>query len=117
MPKTSDIAKPRMRMPSLTVRFGICTICLMAAHAAVLRGLVDFARANSTGTHIVGVPFIALALILEDRKAILASIRPARLAGAAVTLAGLAPLLALLLRGAPSPEDSLSLSALGLVVS
>jgi exosortase len=89
----------------------------MAAHAHVLRALVEFARENPTASHTVAVPFITLALILDDRKAVLASVRSASLAGAAVILVGLTPLLAVLLLGAPRPESSLSLSVSGLVVS
>ena len=104
-------------MKSRPVLFGACTVGLLAAHAHVLRALVEFALENPTASHILAVPFITLALIVEDRKAILASVRPARVAGAAVILVGLAPLLASSLLGEPRPDSSLSLSACGLVVS
>ena len=89
----------------------------MAAHAQVLRALVEFARENSTASHILVIPFVTLALIVEHRRAILASVQPARLAGAAVMLVGLAPLVAGPLLGEPRPEISLSLSVAGLFVS
>ena len=63
----------------------LCTLGLMAAHGHVVAGTGRFRAGEPNGaSHIVAVPFVTLALIVEDRRAILASVQPARLAGAAL---------------------------------
>jgi exosortase len=69
--------------------FGVYTLCLLATHAGTLRALVALAEANATASHVVGVPFVTLALIFVNRESIFASVRPARLIGVSVLAMGL----------------------------
>lgn len=106
-----------MSIASRTVVFGVCTLGLMAVYAPVVRALAIFARENPTASHIVAVPFVTLALILENRRAIFASVRPSLLGGAALVVVGLGPALAGPVLGTFAVPSSLGLLTTGLIVS
>jgi exosortase len=101
-----------------TLGFTLFSLVLMAVNYAVIGDLVGYAQANMTGSHILLVPFVTLALLFQDREAIFGSVQPAVRAGLVVVAAGIV----LMLAGRYSPgtyeaPGLLSVSAAGVVVT
>jgi len=98
--------------------FGLVNLVLIAVGAGALRDLVAFSRGNDTASHVILVPFVTIVLMYQNREAIFASIRSALPAGSVVIFVGMGLLAAgRWFSGAVSPQDSLSISVAGLVVS
>jgi exosortase len=103
-------------MPSPVILFGAFTLCLLAVQIGVLRALMAHALGNPTASHVVGIPFVTLALIYASRESIFSSVRPARLIGGSVIVAGLAlSVVGRLFSG--GLDDALSVAVAGLVLS
>jgi exosortase len=105
------------RMVSPSALLGLYTVLLLGANAAVLSELVAFAKANSTASHIVLVPFVTLVLLYQARARVSAVSRPAW-SGFGIIAAALT--LLLVQRALPASvgsENRLSLEVAGLVLS
>jgi exosortase len=104
-------------LSSRTALFGAYTLVLLAANASVIAAFVDLSRRDNTASHVVLVPVVTLVLIYQDRRAIFASYRPARLAGASIALLGLGTLATGYIAAGAGVTDSLSITVAGLVVA
>jgi exosortase len=69
--------------------FALLGVAVAALSYDQLWALTQLALANSTMSHVVGVPFVALVLIYSDRELVFRAVRPAPLQGGAMVLAGL----------------------------
>jgi exosortase len=85
-------------MTSRTCFFAAFTLVLSAVNIEALRALVEVAANDPTSSHIVAVPFVALALIVLSRETIFSTAETglavgllAILAGAGLSLAGSGP--------------------------
>ena len=94
-------------------RFAIFSVLLIAASAGVLQDLVRFSLHNDTGSHVILVPLVTIALILRERDSIFSSVRPAVREGAVLVLVGLG----LLLFGRLSDQGIAAHARLGLSVA
>jgi len=72
------------------VIFGGFAFLIALLNVDSLRALVQVALINPTVSHVVGVPFVALILIYSDRDVVFNAVRPRRLVGGCLVLAGLA---------------------------
>jgi len=106
-------------MSPRTMVFGLLSLLVLAVGAGVLRDLVAFSRGNATASHVILIPFVTIALMYQNREAIFSSIRFAVPAGSLVILVGVGLLLAGRVSSGTTmgPQDSLSVSVAGLVVS
>jgi exosortase len=84
--------------------FALFTACLLAGTFSVWRSLFEFARHDDTGSHVVLIPFVTIALILQRRDSLFGSVRWTP-AGAAVIAAGVATLVFGALHGGPAAAD------------
>ena len=97
--------------------FALFTASLVAGTLGVWRALFEFARHDATGSHVVLIPFVTAALILQRRDTLFASVRWTP-AGAAVIAAGAGVLIFGSLHGAPaSPDGSLTIMVAGAVIA
>lgn len=104
-----------MKTSQRTILFSIYGLCLIAANAGVLRGLIDLSRQNDTASHHILIPFVTLVLIYRQRDVVFSAVRSAWPAGLSVILTGLA----LALWGGRygvSGRDSLTVMVAALVV-
>ena len=69
------------------------TLALVGATFGVWRALVTLALHDDTASHVVLIPLVSAALIVQDRRRAFADIRWAPAAGGALVAAGLAVLL------------------------
>ena len=71
------------------LRFTAYTLCLLAAHAGVLRALAEFSQQDVTASHLILVPFVSLALIYANRTAIFSLVTTRPGVGVPIVLAGI----------------------------
>ena len=76
------------------VLFGVYSLCVSVAYLPVLSRLFAYSRENMAASHVVLIPFVAMALIYLRRESIFSPVRRAGDVGAGVILAGLGLLLA-----------------------
>jgi len=79
--------RPRTRQH---VTFGGFALLIALLNVDQLWALAQLALINPTVSHVVGVPFVTLLLIYGDREVIFNAIRPGRLVGGCLVLAGAA---------------------------
>ena len=89
------------------------TAALLLGGADIVRALVDFSSRDSSASHLVVIPLIALGLLLQDRAKVFASVHSAWVPGGAVIVAGLAGAV-LALQGRPGPMSGLWLGVASL---
>jgi exosortase len=105
-------------VPSRFLLFGVFTCCLIAGNIGVVRALFEFSMSNRTASHVIGIPFVTLVLIYQNRESIFSSIRLAPLRGVGLVLVGLGLSLGgRLITGSGPLEGSLSVLVAGMVVS
>src|SRR5262245_9260239 len=61
----------------------------MAAHAAVVRALIEYSQQDVTASHVILVPFVSIALIFANRTAIFSSMSTKPAVGLPLIAAGL----------------------------
>jgi exosortase len=83
-----------MTLATRTALFAAFCVAIMLAYANALRALYDFSRGDPSASHLVLIPFVSVALVIERRKAIFSSVRTDWLPALGLVLAGLAVLFA-----------------------
>jgi exosortase len=97
--------------------FTLFTASLVAVTLGVWRALLEFARHDDTGSHVLLIPFVTAALILQGRATLFASVRWSP-AGVPVIAAGVGMLVFGSLRGAPMYADgSLTMMVAGALIA
>lgn len=100
------------------ILLGAWTALLLALNAPVLAALVAHALQDVTASHLLLVPFVTATLLYQDRGRIFSNLRPARTAGLALVMLGIAVMVSGRTLWHPGdPVDALSLLMAGLVVS
>jgi exosortase len=95
--------------------FGVYTSCLVAVYGRSLVALTTFASANPTGSHVVFVPLVTIALIYVRRDSIFSTVRPSLAVGFPAIALGSFFMVAALLFG--DLESALSFAVAGFVLS
>jgi exosortase len=98
------------------LRFTAYTICLLAAHAGIVRALVEFSQRDVTASHVILVPFVSIALIYANRTAIFSSVTMKLSLGLPIVVAGIGLTLVGQFAVAEG-TNALSVSVAGLAVS
>jgi exosortase len=102
-------------------RVAVCTascLCVIAANFGALRSLEVLSRQDATASHVLLIPFVSLALIVQQRRSIFASVRWDLAAGLALIVTSLAVLWIAVSVYQPSGgyDDTLSIAALAIAL-
>jgi exosortase len=68
--------------------FGAYSLGLLVIGLATVRGLFEYSQQNDYGSHVVLIPLVTLALIVQERKSVFSTLRIDWLPGIGVILAG-----------------------------
>jgi exosortase len=97
------------------LRFTAYAIGLLAAHAGIVRALVDVSQRDVTASHVILVPCASLALIYANRQAIFSSVTTQPALGLPIVVAGI--VLSLIGQFVVEGTNALSVSVAGLALS
>jgi exosortase len=77
-----------MTLYTRTALFAAYGVALVLANAHALRALYDFSHGDPSASHLLLIPFVSAALVVDRRNTIFSSVRSDWLAGAGLFLAG-----------------------------